>query len=180
MKRSHSFQIMSTVTIIKKNGTCPLFEGLPLVPAKKNASGPWKGYPSTLTQPTAIWANWPNHLPYWADQLPHWQKTDSTLRFKYIFDRPPVHRRQSSQSRSSRRQGRTPLLRRHARVPQRSRSFSFLYLFHVNHLHGFFSKAHKKQAARPQKCQVYTFPQRQKRKKSQFQGKANPIWPKTN
>ena len=125
------------VTIIKKKDTCPLFDGLPLVPAKKNASGPWVRFPSTLTQPTANWANWPNHLPYWADQLPHWQKTDSTLRFKYIFDRPPVHRRQSSRSGSSRRPGRTPLQRRHARVPQRSRSFSFLYLFYVNLLHGF-------------------------------------------
>ena len=57
------------VTIIKKNGTCPLFEGLPLVPAKKNASGPWEGFPSTLTQPTAKWANWPNHLAYWPDHI---------------------------------------------------------------------------------------------------------------
>ena len=158
------------VTIIKKNDTCPLFDGLPLVPAKKNASGPWEGFPSTLTQPTANWA----------DQLPYGQKSDFTLWLKNVFDRQPVHRRRSSQSGSSRRPGRTPLQRRHARVPQRSRSFSFLYLFHVNHLHGFFSKAHKKQAARPQKCQVYIFSQRQKRKKSQFQGKANPIWPKTN
>ena len=51
------------VTIIKKTGTCPLFEGLPLVPAKKNASGPWEAFPSTLTQPTAKWANWPKQQP---------------------------------------------------------------------------------------------------------------------
>ena len=128
------------VTIIKKNCTCPLFEGLPLVPAKKNASGPWEGVPSTLTQPTAKWANWPNHLAYWPDQLPYWQKPYWTLQLKYIFDRPPVHRRQSSQSGSSRRPGRTPHRRHHARVPQRSRSFAFLYLFNVNHLPGFWAR----------------------------------------
>ena len=59
---------MSMVTIIRKNGTCPLFEGLPLVPAKKNASGPWEGFPSTLTQPTA---NWPDQMTYWISHIGH-------------------------------------------------------------------------------------------------------------